>query len=170
MKNLKLVLLSFFCLSSFLLAANPTAGAIGASVFVSPQITTIENLVGGSLFLYQNNGSSLIATYIEEFKPQVWVTSTGSSVTSYACSTPSLGSSLQGQTNLFGGSLTLPMSWRFHTPSYYPAYGAPAQSGASTFSVGGQLTLSNGQVIFPQSTTIVVNPLALPPSQISGPH
>lgn len=165
--KLKTLILFLTCLSFNAYALD---GSIGASVFVAPAIATVEQLVGSSLVMQQVNGSSLVALYIREFKPQVWVTNTGSSVTSYAFSGPPLGSSLGGQTNLFGGTLTLPMSWRFHAPSIYPSQGSSVQIGTQTYSVGGQILMSNGQTIYPTKTTITVNPIALPSSEVTGWH
>lgn len=167
LSKLKTILL-IACLSGI---AHGAAGTITAKIAVSPISATVEQLVGSSLSLSQVNGSSLVATYIREFKPQVWVTNTGSSVVSFAFSPPTmLGSSLPGQTNQFGGSLVLPMSWRFHQPSIYPSYGSSVQVGTQTFTLGGQMSMSDGTIIYPTTTTITVNHLPLPSSQVSGWH
>lgn len=140
-----------------------------SQINLSPTTAVVEQKVGSSLTLSQTGGSSLIATYINDFMPQVWVTGTGSSVTSFAVSKPSFGSSLAGQTNLFGGSLTLPMSWIFHAPSIYPHAGNSVQTlGTQTYSVGAQISLSDGTVIYPTAGTITVNPMFLPSSEMSG--
>lgn len=145
-------------------------GSIGASLHVAPIVSVIQQVITGSLVMAQVNGSSVVSTYIQDFMPQVWVTGTGSSVTSYAVSKPSFGSSLAGQTNVFGGQLTLPMSWRFHSPSTYPSSGSSVQVGSQTYTLGAQITMSNGQIIYPTTTTIKVNPLTLPDAQVTGWH
>lgn len=165
--KLKAIFLLIACLA---VSAHGAAGTYSATVSVVPLVATIEQLVGSSLVMNQTNGSSLVASYIREFKPQVWVTGTGSSVTSFAFSGPPLGSSLAGQTNVFGGTLTLPMSWRFHAPSSYPAFGSSVQLGTQTYSVGGQISMSDGTMVYPTPATIKVNPLTLPSSQVTGWH
>lgn len=162
--KLKTILLSIACLSGY---AYGTAGTIAATVNLSPTTGKVEQRIGSSLVVTQSNGNSLFATYIREFKPQVWVTNTGSSVTSFAFSAPPYGSSLAGQTNIFGGSLTLPMSWIFHAPSMYPSAGSLAM-GTQTYSVGGQMTMSDGSIVYPTAATITVQRLTLPSSQVSG--
>ena len=157
-----------------LLLAVPRAqaqeGSIGASLYVAPIVSVIQQVVSGSLVISQINGSSVVATYIQDFMPQVWVTNTGSSVTSYAVSKPSFGSSLAGQNPTFGGTLTLPMSWRFHSPSIYPSQGSSVQTGTQTYTLGAQITMSNGTIVYPTTTTIRVNPISLPDAQVTGWH
>lgn len=165
MKKTALLLLLF--LAPRIFALN---GSIGASLFVAPISALVEQVVSGSLVISQVNGSSVVSTYIQDFMPQVWVTNTGSSVTSYAVSKPSFGSSLAGQNPQFGGTLTLPMSWRFHAPSMYPSYGSSVQVGTQTYTLGAQITMSNGTIVYPTTTTITVSPLTLPSSQVTGWH
>lgn len=153
-----------------LLASGKLFASYASQVNLSPTTAIIEQNVASSLVLSQSGGSSLVATYIRGVMPQVWVTNTGSSVTSFAFSGPSLGNSLQGQTNIFGGSLTLPMSWKFHAPSIYPSYGSSVQVGTQTYSVGLQITLSDGNIIYPTPATVKVNPMTLPSSQVTGWH
>lgn len=162
MKKLLLLLVAMASVEVF--------AAYASQVNLSPITATIEQNVASSLTLSQTGGSSLVATYIRGVMPQVWRTNTGSSVTSFAFGGPSLGKSLAGQTNIFGGSLTLPMSWKFHAPSIYPSYGSSVQVGTQTYKVGLQVTLSDGSILYPTPATITVNPMTLPTSQVTGWH
>lgn len=150
--------------------SSGAAGVITTRIHLNPITAIVEQNVASSLVLTQTLGSSVVATYITSFKPQVWVTSTGSSVTSFAFSGPSMGTSLGGQTDQFGGSLTLPLSWVFHAPSMYPAYGNSLQVGTQTYSVSAQLQMSDGQILYPTAGVIKVGPRPLADSEVSGWH
>lgn len=134
----------------------------------------IEQRVGSSLVLGNSGGSSLVGASVISIKPEVWVTNTGSSNVSYAFSPPSLGPGIRlvvpGQTARFGGSLTLPMSWVFHAPSIYPAYGNSLQVGTQTYSINVTVLMNDGSYIYPTKATLTVAPKSLPQSQVSGWH
>lgn len=153
---------------------DPYAPPLPVGVSYANPYAIIEQRVGSSLQLFNSGGSSLNGASIISVKPEVWMTGSGSSNVSYAFSPPSLGPGmsvyLPGQTNLFGGSLTLPMSWVFHAPSIYPAYGNSLQVGTQTYSVSATVLMSDGSYIYPTKSTLTVAPKSLPQSQVSGWH
>lgn len=161
---------------SFLLAAQAfgAVNSYSSRVNLAPVTAIIERIVGSSLVITNSGGSSLRGASVVSVVPQVWVTNTGSSTVSFAASPPSLigGGSIfvAGQTNLFGGSLTLPQQILFHAPSIYPQYGSSIQVGTQTYSVSAVVQLSDGTILYPTAATITVLPMPLPASQVSGWH
>lgn len=153
---------------------DPYAPPLPQGVVYSNPYSLVEALVGSSLVLGNNSGSSLTGASIIAVIPQVWMTNTGSSNVSYAFSPPSLGPGMSvfvpGQTDKFGGSLTVPMSWVFHAPSIYPAYGNSLQVGTQTYSVSVSVLMNDGTYISPTKATLTVVPRPLPGSQVSGWH
>lgn len=164
----------------FLLLPNichAAAVSYSATVNLAPQTATIEQRVGSSIQISATGGSSVNGASVVAVVPRVWVTNTGSSTTSFAAETVCTQSwcpnvYVPGQTNLFGGSLTIPWGFKFHASSRYPQYGNSLQIGTQTYSVGADISMSDGNVIYARSgvNTVLVNPIALPDSQVSGWH
>ena len=165
-----------FLLSFSAFAATTYSGRVN----LSPVSAIIEQKVGSSLEIFTTGGSSLAGASLISVSPQVWVTNTGSSTTSYAASPPSVGPGMRvyisgnsgqwGSGSSIGGSLTLPMSFVFHAPSIWPAYGNSLQVGTQTYSVGAIVQFSDGTTFYPTAGTVKVLPLPLPDSQVSGWH
>lgn len=163
----------FLFLQAFLAyGADPT---YTSTLTVAPTSSIIERRVGASITINSSGGSSLVGASVLSVMPRVWITQTGSSVTSFAFGGPQLGPG----GNVFipnmvigsAGSLVLqPMSFVFHAPSMYPAYGNSLQKGTQTYSVSAQVLLSNGTTLYPTESTITVDPITLPTSQVSGWH
>lgn len=161
----------FLC--GFLFSCSAFAAVTYTSqINLSPVSAIVEQKVGASLVVTTTGGSSLTGASIVSVKPQVWVTNTGSSTTSFAFGQPFLqrNAFVYGNT-LWGGSLTIqPMSFIFHAPSIYPAYGSSIQVGTQTYSVSAQVQMSDGTIFYPTAGTITVGPRPLPSSQVSGWH
>lgn len=163
------------CLLSTLgYAASPNPNNYGASVFSQPISSYIERRVGASIVIANVGGSSLVGASIISVRPEVWMTNSGSSAVSFAAERVAMGPGMNvfvpGQTNLFGGCLTIPWGLTFHAPSIYPAYGSSVQVGTQTYSVSASILMSDGTYIYPTKQTITILPLPLPDAQVTGWH